>query len=261
MLKSIARGGSMKNIYSQVSKVISDNNNIVFFGGAGVSTECGIPDFRSTNGLYKKIYKYNYTPEVILSRSFFEKNPDIFYDFLRDNMLRYSNVTPNNGHRALAAFENMGKLKTVITQNIDNLHQAAGSKNVLELHGTLSRFYCSSCLKEYPQDQIKDSDGVPKCECGGVIRPDIVLYEEPLDERILTESIQHISNAQVLIVAGTSLAVYPAAGLLRYFKGKQMIFINKDKTDYDRYADIIIHEPFAETLSGVMLEMGLWENE
>jgi NAD-dependent deacetylase len=251
----------MNNTYSQVSKVISDHNNIVFFGGAGVSTECGIPDFRSANGLYKKVNEYNYTPETILSHSFFGKNPDVFYEFLRNNMLRYCNVAPNNGHKALAVLENMGKLKAIVTQNIDNLHQEAGSKNVLELHGTLARFYCSSCLTEYKQDHILNSTGVPKCECGGIIRPDIVLYEEPLDERVLMESIQYINNADVLIVAGTSLAVYPAAGLLRYFKGKQMIFINKDKTDYDKYADIIINEPFAETMTGIMHEMGLWEKE
>lgn len=247
----------MNDIISNVGKIIGESNNIVFFGGAGVSTECGIPDFRSADGLYNKISKYNYSPEVILSRSFFQNNPNIFYDFLNNNLLKYE-VLPNKGHKALAELERIGKIKAVITQNIDNLHQVAGSKRVLELHGTLARFYCSDCLKNYSSDYVKALHSVPKCECGGIIRPDIVLYEEPLDERILVESIQYIGNAEILIVAGTSLAVHPAAGLLRYFKGKHMIFINKDSTDYDKNADILIHEPFAETMDKIMLNIGLW---
>jgi NAD-dependent deacetylase len=251
----------LNDIYSKVSKIIGESNNIVFFGGAGVSTECGIPDFRSANGLYNKISNYNYSPEVILSHSFFQNHPDIFYDFLNNNLLKY-NVSPNKGHKALAELEHLGKIKAVITQNIDNLHQMAGSEKILELHGTLSRFYCCDCLKNYSPDYVKSLQTVPKCECGGIIRPDIVLYEESLDERILVESIQYINNAEILIMAGTSLAVHPAAGLLRYFKGKHMIFINKDSTDYDKNADILIHKPFAETMDRIMLNLGLWsENE
>ncbi len=250
----------MNDIYSKVSKIIGESNNIVFFGGAGVSTECGIPDFRSENGLYNKVSKYNYSPEVILSHSFFQNHPDIFYDFLNNNLLKY-NVSPNKGHKALAELEHLGKIKAVITQNIDNLHQMAGSKKILELHGTLSRFYCCDCLKNYSSDYVKSLQTVPKCECGGIIRPDIVLYEESLDERILVESIQYINNAEILIVAGTSLAVQPAAGLLRYFNGKHMIFINKDSTDYDKNADILIHKPFAETMDRLMQNLGLWSEK
>lgn len=245
----------MDNIIAKVGKIIGESDNIVFFGGAGVSTECGIPDFRSSNGLYSKVSKYNYSPEVILSHSFFENSPDIFYDFLKNNLLKYS-VLPNKGHKALAELEHLGKIKAVITQNIDNLHQIAGSKKVLELHGTLDRFYCCNCLKNYSPEYVKSQNSVPKCECGGVIRPDIVLYEEPLDERILEESIQYIKNAEVLIVAGTSLAVYPAAGLLRYYNGKNLIIINKDSTSYDKNAYIVIHEPFAETMDKIMSNMG-----
>lgn len=243
----------MNDIFTKVARIINESNNIVFFGGAGVSTECGIPDFRSANGLYNKVSKYNYSPEVILSHSFFQNHPDIFYDFLNNNLLKY-NVSPNKGHIALAQLEQLGKIKAVVTQNIDNLHQIAGSKMVLELHGTLSRFYCSKCLKNYSTEDVKSLRTIPECKCGGVIRPDIVLYEEVLDERILVESIQYISNAETLILAGTSLAVQPAAGLLRYFKGKHMIFINKDSTDYDKNADILIHKPFAETMDRIMLQ-------
>lgn len=241
----------MNDNITKVAKIIDESSNIVFFGGAGVSTECGIPDFRSSSGLYNKVSKYSYSPEVILSHSFFEDHPDIFYDFLNNNLLKY-NAVPNKGHYALAKLEQLGKIKAVITQNIDNLHQAAGSEKVLELHGTLARFYCSSCLKNYSPDFIKSLNSTPRCECGGIIRPDIVLYEEPLDERILEESIQYIKIAEVLIVAGTSLAVYPAAGLLRYFKGRYLIIINKDSTGYDKQADILIHEPFAETMDRIM---------
>jgi NAD-dependent deacetylase len=252
------RGDILNDIITKVAKIIDESDNIVFFGGAGVSTECGIPDFRSANGLYNKVSKYNYSPEVILSHSFFQSHPDIFYDFLNNNLLKYS-VSPNKGHRALEKLEHLGKIKAVVTQNIDNLHQIAGSKMVLELHGTLARFYCSKCLKNYSTDYVKSLHTTPICECGGVIRPDIVLYEEALDERILVESIQYINNAEILIVAGTSLAVQPAAGLLRYFKGKHMIFINKEGTDYDKKADILIHKPFAETMNRIMLTMGLWK--
>lgn len=246
----------MNDLIIRLSKIIGESENIVFFGGAGVSTECGLPDFRSSNGLYNKVSKYNYSPEAILSHSFFESNPDIFYDFLNNNLLRYS-VLPNKGHKALAELEHLGKVKAVITQNIDNLHQMAGSKKVLELHGTLSSFYCCNCLKNYSPDYVKSQNSVPRCECGGVIRPDIVLYEEPLDERILEESIQYIKNAHVLIVAGTSLAVYPAAGLLRYYNGNHLIIINNEKTAYDKSAHIVIHEPFAKTMDRIMSNLNL----
>lgn len=241
----------MVDVIQKVGKIINESNNIVFFGGAGVSTECGIPDFRSTNGLYNKVSKYSYSPEVILSHSFFQNHPDIFYDFLRNNLLKY-NVSPNKGHYALAKLEKLGKIKAVITQNIDSLHQAAGSKKILELHGTLARFYCSNCMRNYSPEYIKPQNSIPECECGGIIRPDIVLYEEPLDERILEEAVQYIKTAEVLIVAGTSLAVYPAAGLLRYFNGKYLIIINKDNTNYDKKADILIHEPFGKTMDSIM---------
>lgn len=246
----------MQNIYKQAVDVIKKSNNIVFFGGAGVSTECGIPDFRSKNGLYSREYKYKYNPETILSHSFLNSHPDVFYDYLRENLMYY-NVKPNKGHIALAKLEEVQKLKAVITQNIDGLHQMAGSKKVLELHGTMSRFYCSKCNKEYSPEYIEESKGVPKCSCNGIIRPDVVLYEESLDNDVIYESLNYISNADTLIVAGTSLAVYPAAGFLEYFKGQNVIFINKDSTPYDSMANIIINKPFAVTMTNIMMELNL----
>jgi NAD-dependent deacetylase len=246
----------MTNDYSVLADILSISNNIVFFGGAGVSTECGIPDFRSKNGLYNKTFEYNYTPEVMLSYSFFKSHPDIFYDFLINNLLKYD-VMPNKGHTALAELESLGKLQAIITQNIDNLHQLAGSKKVLELHGTLSNFYCPNCLKNYSKDYVNTQKTLPYCECGGIIRPDIVLYEEALDERILEEAIAYIHAAEILIVAGTSLAVYPAAGLLRYFKGSKLIIINHSSTTYDSKADLVIHASFGETMGKVMQEMNI----
>lgn len=247
----------MENYYKQAAEVIKKSNNTVFFGGAGVSTECGIPDFRSSNGLYSKRYKRNYNPETILSHSFFVNNPDIFYEYLRENLL-ISNILPNNGHKALAELEKLGKLNVVITQNIDSLHQLAGSKNVMELHGSLSKFYCCKCHKHYPAKFIIEQFDIPKCTCGGLIRPDIVLYEEALNEEIMANSIKYISNADTLIVAGTSLAVYPAAGFLNYFQGNNVIFINKSSTPYDSMANIIINEPFGSTMENIMIELGLW---
>lgn len=248
----------MDTIYKQVADIIKESDNIVFFGGAGVSTECGIPDFRSSDGLYNKKNKYSYPPEEILSHSFFERHADIFYDYIKENMLNTGNILPNKGHKALADLEKMGKLKAVITQNIDCLHQKAGSVNVLELHGSFAKFYCTECGKVYGIDYINSSKDVPKCTCGGLIRPNIVLYEEMLDESTIEKSVDYIRHADVLIVAGTSLAVYPAAGLIQYFKGSRVIFINKDKTGYDSFANIIINKPFAKTMMRVMIEAGYW---
>lgn len=250
----------MENLYKEAAKIIKNSNNAVFFGGAGVSTECGIPDFRSKDGIYSQKQKYNYDPETILSYSFFKLHPDIFYDFIKENMLKYKAI-PNNGHKALAELEKIGKLKAVITQNIDCLHQMAGSKNVIELHGSFAKFYCSTCFKEYNMDYVMNSVPYPKCRCGGIIRPDIVLYEEMLDENAIEAAVNYIGNADVLIVAGTSLVVYPAAGLLRYFKGNKVIFINKDKTPYDSIADIIINEPFAKTMTKIMIELETWNGK
>ena len=248
----------MSNVYKELAQIIESSNNIVFFGGAGVSTECGLPDFRSKNGLYNKKNKYKYPPEKILSHSFFIKNPDIFYEYARENLFA-EGILPNKGHKALADLESLGKVKAVITQNIDGLHQMAKSKNVLELHGSILNYYCMKCGKKYNIDYVKSSNGVPLCECGGIIRPDVVLYEESLDEMVLAKSLEYIRNAEVLIVAGTSLRVYPAAGLIRYFKGKKLVIINQDSTPYDNAADLVINKPFAKTMMKVMVEMGLWK--
>lgn len=242
------------SIYSEAADIIKNSDNIVFFGGAGVSTECGIPDFRSEDGLYNKKNKFPYRPEEMLSHSFFKRHPDIFYKYIKETLLRF-NVEPNFGHKALSALEDMGKLKAVITQNIDGLHQKAGSKNVLELHGSMSRFYCSRCFKEYSPEVIMEKD-VPICNCKGIIRPDVVLYEEALDQEVILKAIDYIIKAQTLIVAGTSLVVYPAAGMIRYFKGKHMIIINKSSTSYDTMADIVINEPFSKTMENIMQEAG-----
>lgn len=228
---------------------IAGSDNIVFFGGAGVSTESGIPDFRSTDGLYRQEYKY--PPETILSHTFFEQNPEEFFRFYRAKLIPDKSVQPNAAHRRLAELEREGKLRAVITQNIDGLHQAAGSKNVLELHGSILRAYCSRCRKPYPADVINKGTGVPRCDCGGVIRPDIVLYEEQLDEVVLRKSIDYIRNADVLIVGGTSLNVYPAAGLINYYRGNKLVLVNLSATPYDDEADLVIHEKLGEVFSRV----------
>ena len=228
---------------------IAGSDNIVFFGGAGVSTESGIPDFRSTDGLYRQEYKY--PPETILSHTFFEQNPEEFFRFYRAKLIPDKSVQPNAAHRRLAELEREGKLRAVITQNIDGLHQAAGSKNVLELHGSILRAYCSRCRKPYPADVINKGTGVPRCDCGGVIRPDIVLYEEQLDEDVLRKSIDYIRNADVLIVGGTSLNVYPAAGLINYYRGNKLVLVNLSATPYDDEADLVIHEKLGEVFSRV----------
>ncbi len=228
--------------------MILESSNIVFFGGAGVSTESGIPDFRSVDGLYNQ--KYKYPPEEILSGSFFRRNPEEFYKFYRDKLV-VGEVKPNRAHLRLAELEKEGKLKAVVTQNIDGLHQAAGSKNVFELHGTIHRFYCVSCGKEMPESVVNTYTDVPRCTCGGVIRPDVVLYEEQLNDRVLAESVRFISSADMLIVGGTSLNVYPAAGLINYYKGRKLVLINKQPTPYDSCANLVINEKIGEVFSQV----------
>ncbi|QAT61965.1 NAD-dependent protein deacylase [Acidilutibacter cellobiosedens] len=222
---------------AELEKIIHDSNNIVFFGGAGVSTESGIPDFRSVDGLYNQ--KYKYPPETMLSHSFFVRNTPEFYDFYRNKML-FLDAKPNMAHIRLAELEKQGKLKAVITQNIDGLHQAAGSKNVLELHGSVHRNYCTKCGKFYGVQAIVQSSGVPKCSCGGTIKPDVVLYEESLNQDVLEKAVEYIENADVLIVGGTSLVVYPAAGLINYYRGNKLVLINKSSTMMDRRANLVI---------------------
>jgi NAD-dependent deacetylase len=227
----------------ELNKIIQDSENIVFFGGAGVSTESGIPDFRSVDGLYNQ--KYNYPPETIISHSFFMKKTDEFYDFYINNMI-FLEAMPNMAHIRLAELEKLGKLKAVITQNIDGLHQKAGSKNVLELHGSIHRNYCMKCGKFYDVNSIVKSNGIPKCSCGGTIKPDVVLYEESLDQDIMEKSIEYIMNADVLIIGGTSLVVYPAAGLINYYRGNKLVLINKSSTALDKKANLIINDSIAK---------------
>lgn len=232
----------------RLREMIKESDNVVFFGGAGVSTESGIPDFRSVDGLYNQQWKY--PPETILSRSFFDRNPEEYFRFHRAKLV-VDGVKPNRAHLRLAELEAEGKLKAVITQNIDGLHQAAGSKNVLELHGSILRAYCSRCRRSFPADIINKGEGVPRCGCGGVIRPDIVLYEEPLDEKVMDSAIRYIRSADVLIIGGTSLNVYPAAGLIRYYRGNKLVLVNLSETPYDSYADLVIHEKIGEVFSRV----------
>ena len=232
----------------ELQKIVDNSRRIVFFGGAGVSTESGIPDFRSVDGLYNQ--KYDYPPEEILSHTFFMRNTKEFYKFYRDKMLLFG-AKPNKAHYKLAEMEKKGKLKAVITQNIDGLHQAAGSKTVYELHGSVHRNYCMKCHKFYTGEEILDMDFVPTCKCGGTIKPDVVLYEEPLDEKTVMRSIDAISKADTLIIAGTSLAVYPAASYISYFNGAHLVLINLQATSYDRIANLVIHEKVGEVLSQV----------
>ncbi len=224
---------------------IEESESIVFFGGAGVSTESGIPDFRSVDGLYHQ--QYDYPPETIISHSFYVRNPEEFYRFYKDRML-FPQAKPNRAHLGLAKLEQEGKLKAVITQNIDGLHQAAGSREVLELHGSVHRNYCARCGQFYDLDYVINSRGVPKCSCGGTVKPDVVLYEEGLDDRTLRRSISYIRNADMLIVGGTSLVVYPAAGLIDYYQGKRLVLINKDATARDSMADLVINEKIGQVL-------------
>ncbi len=222
---------------------VTESRNIVFFGGAGVSTESGIPDFRSVDGLYSQ--KFEYPPETILSHSFYEKDPQYFFRFYREKMLP-PDVAPNITHRVLARWEREGKLSAVITQNIDGLHRKAGCERVYELHGSVLRNYCTRCGRSYDVEFIKHTTGVPRCDCGGIVKPDVVLYEEPLRERVVQDSIRAIENAELLLVAGTSLTVYPAAGLLRYYRGHRFVLINRDPTPYDAAADLVLHETLGE---------------
>ena len=231
-----------------LQKMIDESSRIVFFGGAGVSTESGIPDFRSRDGLYNQ--KYKYPPEQIISRSFFDSQPEEFYRFYRDKLL-IDGVEPNIAHKKLAELEEAGKLAAVITQNIDGLHQKAGSRTVYELHGSVLRNYCRKCHKFYDADFIKNCTPLPICECGGLVKPDVVLYEEGLDNEILENSIAAISSCDMLIIAGTSLVVYPAAGLVRYFRGKHLVIINRDATPMDNSADLVINEKIGEVLSQI----------
>lgn len=239
----------MKEKWRQLKEWIDGSDNIVFFGGAGVSTESGIPDFRSVDGLYNQQYKY--PPETIISHSFYMRYPEEFYRFYKDRML-FAGALPNGAHKALARLEERGKLKAVITQNIDGLHQMAGSREVLELHGSVHRNYCTRCGQFYDLDYIVKSDGVPHCSCGGVIKPDVVLYEEGLDNRTLQKSVDYIRNADILIIGGTSLVVYPAAGLIDYYRGNKLVLINKAATSRDySQADLVISDPIGEVLGTV----------
>lgn len=232
-----------------LQQMIDGSDNIVFFGGAGVSTESGIPDFRSVDGLYHQ--KYDFLPETILSHTFYMKNKEEFYRFYHDKML-VTDAVPNAAHRKLAELEKKGKLKAVITQNIDGLHQKAGSKKVLELHGSIHRNYCEKCGKFFDAEYMKAQEGVPRCDaCGGDIKPDVVLYEEGLDHQTLEDAVFYISQADVLIVGGTSLVVYPAAGLIDFYRGGRLVLINKSKTSADSRADLVIHAKIGEVLGGI----------
>ena len=225
---------------------IAESKSIVFFGGAGVSTESGIPDFRSVDGLYNQ--KFEYPPETIISHSFYERDPAYFFRFYREKMLPLG-FEPNITHRVLSEWEEEGRLSAVVTQNIDGLHQKAGSKRVYELHGSVLRNYCTRCRKFHSAEFVRDCDGVPKCSCGGTVKPDVVLYEESLDQQTIENSIAAIGNADLLIVAGTSLTVYPAAGLIRYYRGHRLVLINRDETPYDDYANLVLHESLGDVFS------------
>ena len=225
---------------------IDESRRIVFFGGAGVSTESGIPDFRSVDGLYSQ--KFDYPPETIISHSFYERRPEYFFRFYREKMLPLG-FEPNITHKVLARWEQEGKLSAVVTQNIDGLHQKAGSKTVYELHGSVLRNYCARCGKFHTAEFIRDYDGVPTCNCGGIVKPDVVLYEESLDQDTIEKSVGAIASADLLIVAGTSLTVYPAAGLINYYRGNRLVLINRDATPYDNHADLVFHESLGNIFS------------
>lgn len=234
---------------AELKEIIESSDNIVFFGGAGVSTESGIPDFRSVDGLYNQ--QYDYPPETILSHSFYLQKPEEFYRFYRNKML-ITNASPNAAHRRLAQLESEGKVRAVITQNIDGLHQAAGSKIVLELHGSVLRNYCEDCGAFHDVDYIINSSNVPKCrQCGGSVKPDVVLYEEALNQKTMSDAVDYIQSAEILIIGGTSLAVYPAAGLIDYFQGRKLIVINKSSTPRDNYADLVISAPIGEVFEQI----------
>lgn len=240
---------------ARLKKIIEESENIVFFGGAGVSTESGIPDFRSDNGLYNVREVYGYAPETIISHSFYKKNPQLFFKYYKENMV-WPDAEPNEAHKTLARLEEMGKLKAVVTQNIDGLHQKAGSKKVYELHGSVLRNFCEKCGKAYDLDYVMDEkncDGyVPKCSCGGTVKPDVVLYEEMLNDEVIQQAVWAIRSADTMIVGGTSLVVYPAAGLINYFDGKNLVLINKDSTSYDKMATLVINDSIGKVMK--------WEN-
>lgn len=239
--------------YEELSQIINESDNIVFFGGAGVSTESNIPDFRSDDGVYNVINKYGVSVETLLSHSYFMKHTNDFYKYYKENLI-FLDAQPNRAHLALAKLEEQGKLNAVITQNIDNLHQMAGSKNVLELHGSVYRNYCMNkkCKTFYTVEEISKMDGVPTCpKCGGIIRPDVVLYEESLDQTTIKNAIHSIQKCDVLIIGGTSLVVYPAAGLVDYFTGRKLILINKDSTPFDQKADLVINDSLGKVLGDV----------
>ena len=242
---------NFQSAVEELQKIVDNYDNMVFFGGAGVSTESGIPDFRSVDGLYNQ--QYDYPPETILSHTFYQKKPEEFFRFYRNKML-ISDVQPNAAHRKLAQLEEAGKLKAVVTQNIDGLHQAAGSKKVLELHGSVHRNYCEKCRKFYPRSFIQESGGIPVCEdCGGRVKPDVVLYEEGLDQGTINEAVRCIHEAQVLMIGGTSLAVYPAAGLIDYFQGDKLVVINMAPTPRDKYADLLIQAPIGKVFDAIKM--------
>ena len=233
-----------------LQEIIDDSKRIVFFGGAGVSTESGIPDFRSVDGLYNQ--KYDYPPETILSHTFFMKKTEEFYKFYRDKMLCLD-AKPNKAHLKLAELEAAGKLSAIVTQNIDGLHQAAGSKKVLELHGSILRNYCMQCGAPFKVEDILNGEGIPRCTCGGIIKPDVVLYEEGLDGYVMSETVREIESCDTLIIAGTSLTVYPAAGMVRYFRGKYLVLINRDPTPMDSSCDLVLHDKVGEVLDKIVI--------
>jgi len=241
-----------------LKKILEDSNRVVFFGGAGVSTESGIPDFRSEQGLYNAMHNYGHPPETILSNSFFNRNPELFFTYRRENMM-HPDAKPNAAHFALVRLEHAGKLTAVVTQNIDGLHQKAGSKTVFELHGSMNRNYCVACGKKYPMDYIlsptRAKGSVPLCEaCDGIVRPDVVLFEEPLDQSVWSGALAAIAEADTLIVGGTSLAVYPAASLLHYFKGKNLVLINKGSTSFDSRANLVVNDSIGKVLAEAVPE-------
>lgn len=243
----------------QLKAWIAESSNIVFFGGAGVSTESGIPDFRSVDGLYNQ--QYDYPPETIISHSFYKRNPEEFYRFYKSRMI-FREARPNAAHRALARLEEAGKLKAVITQNIDGLHQAAGSREVLELHGSVHRNYCTRCGEFYSLDAVMAQEGVPRCRCGGIIKPDVVLYEEGLDQKTMEKAVYYIGHADVLIIGGTSLTVYPAAGLVHYYHGNKLVLVNKSVTPMDSQADLVVSGKIGEIFARIAeTEERLYEPE
>ena len=238
---------------NQLQEIIDSSENIVFFGGAGVSTESGIPDFRSESGIFKSLEKYGDTPENLVSHTYYIDHTEEFFDYYKENLI-FRDAKPNPAHLKLAELEKVGKLNAVITQNIDGLHQKAGSNNVLELHGSIHRNYCQICNKEYELEYILQSEGIPRCECGGIVKPDVVLYEESLNNAILNFSIDYIQNADTLIIGGTSLVVYPAAGLINYFNGENLVLINKSETPYDNLATLSINDAIGEVFSQIKIQ-------